>query len=149
MSTSFATSVVDERTSAFTTMRPASITIIKDAQPNSDQDFSFSTDQAGIPGFLLDDDSNGTLSHQQVMSNLPAGTYTFYARALDNHGAPTTATVTDGPRSGAIVSASADANRNGGAPCESYAYASVTSNSLSPSSYSKSKLSETCPPAST
>ncbi|HSG39096.1 MAG TPA: hypothetical protein VLE27_05620, partial [Thermoanaerobaculia bacterium] len=42
----------------------------------------------------------------------------------------------------------ADANRNGGAPCESYAYASVTSNSLSPSSYSKSKLSETCPPAS-
>jgi hypothetical protein len=65
------------------------------------------------------------------------------------NGAPTTATVTDGPRSGPNVSASADASRNGGAPCESYAYSSVTSNSLSPSSYSKSKLSETCPAAST
>ena len=65
------------------------------------------------------------------------------------NGAPTTATVTDGPRSGPNVSASAEASRNGGTPCESYAYASVTSNTLSPSSYSKSKSSETCPLAST
>jgi hypothetical protein len=60
-------------------------------------------------------------------------------------GAPTTATVTDGPRSGSVVNASADANRNGGTPCESYAFASVTSNNLNPSSYSVSKSNELCP----
>ncbi len=61
-------------------------------------------------------------------------------------GAPTTATVTDGPRNGANVSADADANRNGGSPCESYAFASVTSNNLNPSSYSKSQSNALCPP---
>ncbi len=60
-------------------------------------------------------------------------------------GAPTTATVTDGPRTGANVTADADANRNGGTPCESYAYASVTSSNLNPSSYSKSRSNELCP----
>jgi hypothetical protein len=60
-------------------------------------------------------------------------------------GAPTTATVTDGPRSGSNVNASADANRNGGAPCESYAFASVTSNNLNPTSYSVSQENDTCP----
>lgn len=60
-------------------------------------------------------------------------------------GAPTTSAVTDGPRSGANVSAGADANRNGGSPCESYAFASVTSNNLNPSSYSKSQTNELCP----
>ena len=60
-------------------------------------------------------------------------------------GAPTTATVTDGPRSGANVSADADANRNGGSLCESYAFASVTSSDLNPSSYSKSQSNEICP----
>jgi hypothetical protein len=60
-------------------------------------------------------------------------------------GAPTTATVTDGPRSGANVTAGADANRNGGSHCESYAYASVTSNNLNPSSYSKSQSNSICP----
>ena len=59
-------------------------------------------------------------------------------------GAPTTATVTDGPRSGANVNAAADANRNGGEPCESYAFASVTSNNLNPSSYSVSESNELC-----
>jgi hypothetical protein len=61
------------------------------------------------------------------------------------NGAATTATVTDGPRSGSNVSASADASRNGGSSCESFAYASVTSNDLNPSSYSQSKSNESCP----
>lgn len=65
------------------------------------------------------------------------------------NGAPTTAQVTDGPRTGSNVSASADTSRNGGPPCESWAYSYVTTNSLSPSSYSKSTLSETCPAATT
>ena len=60
------------------------------------------------------------------------------------NGAPSTAAVTDGPRSGSNVNASADANRNGGSPCESYAYASVTSDSLSPTSYSISQTNNQC-----
>ena len=61
------------------------------------------------------------------------------------NGAPSTMTVTDGPRSGSNVNASADANRNGGPSCESYAYASVTSDSLSPTSYSISQTNNQCP----
>ncbi len=60
-------------------------------------------------------------------------------------GAPMTATVTDGPRSGSNVSASAVADRNGGPPCESYAFSSVTSNALNPTSYSTSQSNESCP----
>jgi hypothetical protein len=60
------------------------------------------------------------------------------------NGAPSTATVTDGPRSGSNVNASADANRNGEFPCESYAFSSVTSNDLNPSSYSISMSNELC-----
>jgi hypothetical protein len=66
-----------------------------------------------------------------------------FAQATVN-GAPTTATVTDGPRSGSNVSASADATRNGSSPCESFAYASVTSTALNPSSYSREKASQSC-----
>jgi hypothetical protein len=62
-------------------------------------------------------------------------------------GAPTTATVTDGPRTGFSVSASADAHRNGGPDCESYAYSSVAGSNPW-ASYTKSKTSTTCPPAS-
>ncbi len=60
-------------------------------------------------------------------------------------GAPTSATVSDGPRSGSNVNANADAHRNGGPPCESYAYASVTSNNLNPTSYSVSQSNDVCP----
>ena len=64
------------------------------------------------------------------------------------NGAPTTSTVTDGPRTGANVSASADAHRNGGSTCESYAYSSVTSDALYPSSYSTAKSNQSCSAAS-
>jgi hypothetical protein len=60
-------------------------------------------------------------------------------------GAPTTKTVTDGPRTGANVSASAYASLNGGAVCESTSYASMTSSSLSPSSYTMSASNSVCP----
>jgi hypothetical protein len=60
-------------------------------------------------------------------------------------GAPTTKTVTDGPRSGANVSATAYASLNGGSVCESTAYASMTSSSLNPSSYTKSASNSVCP----
>ena len=54
-----------------------SITIQKDAQPNDAQDFTFTPSVATIPAFPLDDDSDPTLSHQRVISGLPAGSYTF------------------------------------------------------------------------
>jgi hypothetical protein len=80
----------------------------------------------------------------------PSGEVYAYAFAKTTvNGADTTATVTDGPRSGSNVSASADASRNGGSPCESFAYATVTSSDLNPSSYSQSKSNESCPAPST
>jgi len=46
---------------------PGSITIVKDAQPNDPQDFSYTT-TGGLtpPSFSLDDDANGTLSNTQA-----------------------------------------------------------------------------------
>ena len=74
---------------------------------------------------------------------------TAYAKVTVN-GAPTTKTVTDGPRSGANVSASAFASLNGGPACESNAYASMTSSSLNPSSYTISASNpSSCPPVAT
>ncbi|MBK6595404.1 MAG: hypothetical protein IPG23_23310 [Burkholderiales bacterium] len=54
-----------------------SITIVKDAQPNDAQDFAFTPSQATMPQFLLDDDSDSTLSNMKAYSGLPAGTYAF------------------------------------------------------------------------
>jgi len=68
-----------------------------------------------------------------------------YAQVTVN-GGPVTKTLTDGPRSGANVSAYAYADLNGGSPCESYAYASMTSSNLYPSSYSKAADNTLCPP---
>lgn len=95
-------------------------------------------------------DRQGTWAAASAEYHMPAdcyGTGEVYAYAFAKttvNGAPTTATVTDGPRSGADVSAAADANRNGGPQCESYAYASVTGYGLNLSSYSKSKTNESC-----
>ena len=64
-------------TNVRTTPTTGSITIVKDAQPNDAQDFTFTPSVATIPAFPLDDDSDPTLSHQRVISGLPAGSYTF------------------------------------------------------------------------
>jgi hypothetical protein len=71
-----------------------------------------------------------------------------FAKAWVN-GAETTQTVTDGPRSGANVSATASASRNGGAPCESYGYGEMVSSGLNPSSWSKSATNSLCPASTT
>lgn len=52
-----------------------SITIIKDAVPDSPQDFSFQTVGAGLTPFLLDDDSDDTLPRQQGFGSLTPGIY--------------------------------------------------------------------------
>jgi hypothetical protein len=71
-----------------------------------------------------------------------------YAQVTVN-GGPLTKTVTDGPRSGANVSAYAYSDLNGGPSCESYAYGSMTSNNLNPSSYSKAAQNLSCPVVAT
>jgi len=74
---------------------------------------------------------------------------TAYSKVTVSGGA-TTKTVTDGPRSGANVSASAYSSLNGGPTCESSAYASMTSSSLNPSSYTMSASNpSSCPPVAT
>lgn len=56
-----------------------SITITKDAKPNSTQDFSFTATGAGMNGFILDDDggSSNTRQSQQSFNNPALGAYTF------------------------------------------------------------------------
>jgi hypothetical protein len=68
-----------------------------------------------------------------------------YATTTLSGTSPGTVTVTDGPRSGANVSASVTATRSGGPSCESYGYASMTSYSLNPSSYSMTATNTDCP----
>ena len=53
-----------------------SITIIKDAQPDSPQDFGYAMTGNGFVEFVLDDDTDELLSNTVTMTELPAGTYT-------------------------------------------------------------------------
>ncbi len=53
-----------------------SITIVKDAQPNDAQNFSFTTTGSGLSNFTLDDDTDATLSNTKTFSDLGARTYT-------------------------------------------------------------------------
>ena len=64
-------------TCVFTNVQRGTITIIKNAQPDSDQDFAFTASGAGLSGFSLDDDGDNTntLSDTQVFTNLVAGAY--------------------------------------------------------------------------
>jgi hypothetical protein len=80
-------------------------------------------------------------------TNCEGSTGQVYAYAFakaTTSGGETTETVTDGPRSGANVSASAYASRNGGSPCESYGFGEVVSSSLNPSSLSKAVSNFNC-----
>jgi hypothetical protein len=57
---------------------PSSITIIKDAKPNSAQDFNFSTTGGlSASSFSLDDDSDNTLSNTQTFNSVSPGVYTI------------------------------------------------------------------------
>lgn len=71
--------------------------------------------------------------------------YAYAFAKVTVNGAETTETVTDGPRSGANVSASAYASRSGVSPCESYSFGEMVSDSLNPSSYSMSASNSQCP----
>jgi hypothetical protein len=66
----------------FTNTKRGSITIVKDAVPNDEQDFAFTTSGAGLVDFSLDDDANGTLPSTRTFSNLLPGTYAVTETAV-------------------------------------------------------------------
>lgn len=70
--------------------------------------------------------------------------YAYATATVWLNGGPYNVAVTDGPRSGANVSARAYAQAAGGSPCDSYAYGSMTSNNLNPSSYSMAASHSGC-----
>jgi Tol biopolymer transport system component/agmatine/peptidylarginine deiminase len=64
-------------TCTFVNQKRGSIAIVKDAQPNDAQDFTFNTGGGlGVSSFQLDDDSDGTLSNTHNISDVvPASGY--------------------------------------------------------------------------
>ena len=65
-------------TCTFVNVPTGSLTIIKNAVPNHEQDFTFETTGTGLPGtFLLDDDSDPALPSTRTFPNLANGTYTI------------------------------------------------------------------------
>lgn len=54
----------------------SSLTIIKDAVPDSAQDFGYAMNGAGFVEFVLDDDTDPLLSNTASFTSLPAGEYT-------------------------------------------------------------------------
>jgi hypothetical protein len=59
----------------------ATITIVKDAQPDSAQDFDFTSTGTALPQFRLDDDADPALSNHQVFTVAP-GSYSFTEKAV-------------------------------------------------------------------
>jgi len=59
------------------------ILVVKDAIPNHDQDFAFTTTGGLSPAaFSLDDDADGTLSNLQAFNGVLPGTYTISETAI-------------------------------------------------------------------
>lgn len=93
-----------------------SITIVKDAQPNSATDFTFIPSNSPIPQFLLDDDSDPTLSNQKVFANLNPNTYTFAETQIAGWKligilcTPSAGTTTSGAMASATIVLTAGAN---------------------------------------
>jgi hypothetical protein len=60
----------------FTNNALGSITIVKDAQPDSAQDFTFVSAESPLLNFNLDDDADPALPSSRTIGSLAAGTYT-------------------------------------------------------------------------
>ena len=58
----------DNITCTYVNKQDATVTVIKDAQPDSAQDFDYTTTGAGLSDFSLDDDADATLSNTQVFT---------------------------------------------------------------------------------
>ncbi|HET8944628.1 MAG TPA: hypothetical protein VFO59_07590, partial [Dehalococcoidia bacterium] len=61
-------------TCTYTNMKSATVVIVKNTVPDSDQDFGFSC--AGLGTFSLDDDADGTLPNTHQFDNVTPGSYT-------------------------------------------------------------------------
>jgi Prealbumin-like fold domain len=80
-------------TCTFTNTKRATVTIVKDAQPNDVQDFTFTS--AALGGFTLDDDANvvdpadgellGELSNSQTFTNVLPGVVTVTEAAVNQY----------------------------------------------------------------
>ena len=62
-------------TCTITNTQRGSITIVKNAVPDSPQDFGFTTSGSGLSAFSLDDDADPTLPNTRTFSNLVPGSY--------------------------------------------------------------------------
>jgi len=83
-------------TCTFVNTKQASLTIVKDAQPNDAQDFAFTTTGGLVPAtFSLDDDADGTLSNTRAYTNIAPGGYSVAETPIAGWDL-TSATCTDG-----------------------------------------------------
>ena len=67
--------VGDDITCTYVNVKPGTITITKDAQPNNGRDFGFSS--SSFADFDLDDDADATLDRSVSFANVTPGRYTF------------------------------------------------------------------------
>jgi len=77
----------EDVTCTFVNIKTATLTIVKDARPNHEQDFTFTstavtTVNPGLGTFVLDDDSDSTLSNQKQFSGLRPGYYRVSEEAV-------------------------------------------------------------------
>ncbi len=87
---------------------------------------------------------DGSASFSATCPGFSGEVYAYSTATVWVSGGPYNVAVTDGPRSGANVSARAYAQAAGGSPCDSYSYGSMTSNNLNPSSYSMAASHSGC-----
>lgn len=69
-------------TCTITNVKLAKLKIVKDAVPNDGQDFTFTISGNGLSPFMLDDDSDATLSNNQQFINLMPGSYSVTEGAV-------------------------------------------------------------------
>ena len=97
-----------------TNTKLSKITVVKDAVPNSPQDFVFSSG-GNLGGFILDDDSDATRSNQQEFSGLLPGSYSFSETTVngwDLTGLTCTGTGVQFSANGATVNVTLGAGQN-------------------------------------
>ena len=84
-------------TCTFTNLKRGQIVVVKDAQPNDAQDFSFTAGGGLSPtSFQLDDDSNGTLSNTRTFTNIAPGSGYSVAETVPSGWDQSSATCSDG-----------------------------------------------------
>ncbi len=93
-------------TCTFTNNKRATIVVVKDAQPDDAQNFSFTAGGGLSPAsFDLDDDADGTLSNSQTFTDLVAGSGYSISEAVPSGWDQSSATCSDGsPASNISVS---------------------------------------------